>query len=86
MTSKWSEITIDKEVAMPAILRFRSSKYPFKGMLIGDSFFVASKLSKIMRANLSTACSRFRPSKYKVMYYSADPVTDISGYRVWRIE
>jgi hypothetical protein len=73
-------IGIDKDIPIPTDDRRNgtSSKYPFKSMNIGESFFVAGK--KIQ--NIGYAVTRA-----KKMYgndYTARTV--IGGVRVWRIK
>ena len=69
-----SDIPIESDRAMPAP---RNSKYPFRSMKIGDSFFVADNSGRVR----STACVfAARNPDYKFSTRQEN-----GGYRVWRV-
>lgn len=73
-------ITIDKNVPMPRPQR-RASKYPWRAMNIGDSFFAAGVGIGRMAGQATWAA---RVTGYKFACRTATE-NDVLGARVWRV-
>ena len=61
----------------------RSSRYPWKEMLIDQSFFVPRTSSKNIYPNINYANKSYAPRKYTGRAAEKD---GIRGVRVWRVE
>jgi len=70
-------ITIDKNIERPAEQASYESKYPWRHMEIGNSFFVSVVLPGSIRSSASSAGKKHR------MKFSVHREGD--GFRVWRI-
>lgn len=75
-----SEFKIESGVPIPEGLggTGRAFKYPWRGMKIGDSFFVPGG----NRASLSACASRFRSFNKEFKFVAAN---EQDGVRVWRV-
>jgi hypothetical protein len=75
-------IQIEKNVPAPKHST-RSGKYPFKDMVIGDSFFIADENPEPIRKKISAAACMFckKNDKYKFKTQVFD-----TGVRVWRVQ
>jgi hypothetical protein len=73
-------IKIEKGVPVPSAVT-RKSKYPFKEMEIGDSFFINDKIDpERTRKKVSSAATMFchtNDCKFKTQVFD-------SGVRIWR--
>lgn len=67
-----SDVIIDKNIAMPK--GGRRSKYPWREMEVGDSFFLPKATVSMGAAN-----DRYAPTKFIMRKVDG-------GHRVWRIE
>jgi hypothetical protein len=76
------KIQIEKGVPAPT-RQTRTSKYPFRDMKVGDSFFIKSTEPESMRKKLSSASNMFcklnAGFKFKTQVFDA-------GVRIWRVE
>ena len=77
------KIQIEKGVPAPQIIK-RKCKYPFREMVVGDSFFVNDKVDpKRMQQKVAAAACMFvrknRNYKFKTQLFPA-------GVRIWRVE
>jgi len=68
---------IDKNYAIPPLMR---SKFPFREMKVGDSFFVPKK-EKVPTSNVRCAAESWKKSHPGFTYASR---TVEGGLRVWR--
>lgn len=77
------KIKIEKGIPLPKNVT-RKSKYPFREMEVGDSFFITDKEdAKRMQQKVSAVASMFskKNSEYKFKTQAFD-----SGVRIWRIK
>ena len=74
-----SEYKIEKDVPTPPANR---SKYPWRKMAVGDSFFAPAALQRVIGSNAS------RVGKKLGRKYVTRVMTEngIEGVRVWRVE
>lgn len=70
-------IPIDKNIPIPEHLGKYRSKYPFKDMEIGDSFFTEAE------GSASNGNINFKPKRFlsRRSYENS-----VKGHRIWRIE
>lgn len=83
-----SDFKIEKNIEIPQIGRGRSSRYPFKDLGIGDSFFVEG--DKKQRGNVR-GCMQWFKNKHGLLFTSRLREEKrngkiVVGLRVWRIE
>jgi hypothetical protein len=69
-------ISIDKGIAIPELLRYR---YPFRKMKIGDSFFVINRTANA----ITSAAYNYRPKKFTARKHTEGGK---KGIRCWRVE
>ena len=75
---------IEEGVVMPRALRgSRTMKYPWKEMLVDQSFFVPQTNSKNVYASINHANKSYAPRKYTGRAAEKD---GIRGTRIWRVE
>jgi len=77
------KIQIEKGVPAPQIIK-RKCKYPFRDMVLGDSFFVNDNIDpKRMQQKVAAAACMFvrknRSYKFKTQAFPA-------GVRIWRVQ
>ena len=76
------KIQIEKGVPAPT-KQTRSSKYPFRDMKVGDSFFIKSDDPEPLRKKLSSASTMFCKTnpdfKFKTQVFD-------TGVRIWRVQ
>jgi hypothetical protein len=70
-----AEIKIDKDVPIP--MGYGGYKYPWRGMVPGDSFFVPNKTIKVVSASVAYASTKYG---FTFRCRSID-----GGVRVWRV-
>jgi hypothetical protein len=77
------QILIEKSVPIPLRAGSHASKYPFKGMEIGDSFFVACSFEESgkVRSSMSIFSKRNKNLKFTSSFQKSP-----EGIRVWRIK
>jgi hypothetical protein len=75
-------IQIEKGVPAPKQTT-RSGKYPFRDMVVGDSFFITDENPEPIRKKISSAACMFckKNDKYKFKTQVFD-----TGVRVWRVQ
>ena len=71
-------IKIDKNVPTPNLARDPNTKYPFREMDVGDSFFAGDRTT----AQMSVNTQHYRPKKFTCRTVTENGV---KGVRVWRI-
>jgi hypothetical protein len=71
-------IEIEKGIPFLARKRAAEPKYPFEGMEVGASFFVAAKERKAVANKLASATYGHKPKKFSVRQVDG-------GVRVWRV-
>jgi hypothetical protein len=77
------KIQIETGVPVPVQAK-RTSKYPFRDMVVGDSFFVNDKIDpKRMQQKVAAAACMFvrknRSYRFKTQAFE-------TGVRIWRVE
>lgn len=76
---------IDKNVPVPAELRGRKAKYPFKEMEVGDSFFIPK--TETARTTLYNASATPRLVKLGFKFTMQTKTENgVEGFRVWRVK
>lgn len=69
-------VTIDKGIPIPEVTKGRTSVYPFKEMIVGDSILCTCKNNPISVARLIGNKIGYKFTSRKVE----------GGFRIWRIE
>lgn len=78
-------IQIEKDVPIPADDSRRVSKYPFRDMEVGDSFFVACENGNPAKAAIAVRSSAIIWGKRKGHRKFTTRIVE-GGVRVWRIQ
>lgn len=74
---------IEEGVVMPRAMRGNiTTKYPWKEMLVDQSFFVPQTATKNIYASIVHANKRYAPRKYAGRAAEKD---GIRGTRIWRV-
>lgn len=84
-----TELKIEKGVPIPIrIMPERSTIYPFRAMEVNDSFFVegADQRTRERISARVTYENRKKYARFVTRFLSPDPIEDVDGTRVWRIE
>jgi hypothetical protein len=71
-------MTIEKNIPIPETSVGRPSKYPFKEMEVGDSFWTNELTSRVM-----ASANRLKPNMFRSKKETKD---GNKGIRVWRIK
>lgn len=76
-----TQIKIEQGVPVPVNRARIGSKYPFRDMKIGDSFFLPATYAKPASVRASASYFQIRNKGYRFTAHEQD-----NGIRVWRIK